>query len=210
MRPESPGEKRADAVVHLTGVVGAFAAVIGLLSAVVGTSDAHAIAAAMVYSIGLLTMLSISAAYNLSQSPVRKAIYRRYDHAAIFVMIAGTYTPFVVVLLDGPLAYVLLALMWGFALIGAAFKLVFPGRLETVSVVLYLALGWSGFPVVVDSAPELSGDVLLFLTLGAVLYTVGVGFHFWETLTYQNAIWHVFVLAAAGCHFVAVYKLIVV
>lgn len=197
-------ERRIDGAVHALGVGAALVGVLVLLHTVLATHDALATLAASVYGAGALAMFGFSAAYHLATKPNRREILRRCDHAAIFVMIAGSYTPFALVSVGGRLGYGLLALVWLIAIGGVALKLFWPRRLDRVSIALYLALGWIGLPAVGAVIPVLPLSALVLLGAGAVLYTAGVAFHLRRSLAHHNAIWHSFVLAAAACHYVAV------
>jgi len=200
----SARERLIDAAVHALGVPAAPVAVVVLLMAVTPTGEAAAVLAAAVYGAGLIAMLWLSAAYNLVGDPERKERIRRLDHAAIFLMIAGTYTPFALVSLGGRMGLGLLALVWLVALAGAALKLLRPRRYERSTTVLYLALGWIGLPLAGLLVAALPAASLLLLGAGGLLYSAGVAFHLWDSLPYQNAVWHALVLAAAACHYVAV------
>lgn len=197
-------ERYIDGVIHGLGATGSVIGVAALLHAVIPARDALAILAAAIYGAGLIAMLWCSAAYNLAVRPDRKERIRRYDHASIFMMIAGTYTPFCLVAVAGPAGYRLLALVWLIAVAGMALKLLRPRRLERVSVILYLGLGWIGLPAINLLIAALRPSTLGLLGIGGLLYTAGVGFHLWKSLPYHNAIWHGFVLVAAGTHFAAV------
>lgn len=200
----SRAERIADAAVHALGLVFGLAACVSLAILVLPHSDALRIVAVGLYGGGLLAMLSCSALYNLVDHARWKPLFRRLDHAAIFVMIAGTYTPFMLIAVGGAWGLGLLAFVWSVALAGVALKLLWPGRFDRLSVAAYLLLGWS---IVVAADPllgALSAAGLALLLAGGLLYSLGVVFHLWTRLPYQNAIWHVFVLAAAACHFIAV------
>lgn len=199
-------ERLTDGVIHVLGVTGSTAAVAVLLAAVIPTRDPLSILIAITYGACLIAMLWLSAAYNLVSHPVWKDRVRRYDHAAIFLLIAGTYTPFALIAIGGGMGYGLLALVWILALAGMLLKLLRPGRAERTSVIMYLVLGWIGLPAVGLLFLSVSMSVLVLLGTGGFLYTVGVAFHLWESLPYQNAVWHGFVLAGASCHFVAVLE----
>ncbi len=162
-------------------------------------------AAILVYVIGLVTTLGLSATYNLwPVSPV-KWILRRFDHSTIYLFIAATYTPFLPRITSGLWTVAWLAYIWGFALAGAALKLFWPGRLERVAVAFYVLLGWSGMLLL----GRLPWTTLQFLVLGGLLYSGGIAFHLWDRLRFQNAIWHSFVLLAAAAHYFAVLTCIV-
>ena len=197
-------ERIADAVVHVIGLACGLAACIALAVVAAPAGDAQLGIALAVYGAGLMTMLGCSAAYNLSRSPRQKRWLRRIDHAAIFVMIAGTYTPFAMISLQGPWGWGLLGFVWTVALAGVAAKLFLAERFERWSVPAYLLLGWTVLVALEPLLSALSLAGLLLLGIGGLLYTVGVLFYRWERLPFQTAIWHVFVLAAAACHFTAV------
>ena len=133
-----------------------------------------------------------------------KAILRRFDHAAIYVKIAGTYTPLAFVKMGDAVGLALLGAVWAITVFGATAKLLWPGRLVRTSYVLYLVQGWAILAAFNSLLPAVSSRVLILLVVGGCLYTVGVVFHLWEKLPYHNAIWHAFVLAASGCHFAAI------
>ncbi len=197
-------ERAADRWVHRAGLTFAPVAVTVLLGAAALLRDGATVAVLAVYGAGLLAMIGCSAWYNLETRPARREVVRRLDHAAIYLMIAGTYTPFAVRALPEREGAILLAVVWAVALAGAALKLAAPRRFETLGVVAYLALGWSIVPLarpLFDSVPVLSFALLM---AGGVIYTAGVGVHLWRALPYQNAAWHALVLVAAACHYAAV------
>ncbi|GAB4365692.1 MAG: hemolysin III family protein [Kiloniellaceae bacterium] len=200
----SRAERLADAVVHALGLVFGLAACISLAILVLPRADGLRIVAVGLYAGGLLAMLTCSALYNLVDHVRWKPLFRRLDHAAIFVMIAGTYTPFMLVAVGGAWGFGLLAFVWSVALAGVAVKLLWPRRFDRLSVAAYLLLGWSIVVAVDPLLGALSAAGLALLLAGGLLYSLGVVFHLWSRLPFQNAIWHVFVLAAAACHFTAV------
>ncbi|MFC3230990.1 hemolysin III family protein [Marinibaculum pumilum] len=197
-------ERIADAIVHVVGLACGLAACIALAAIAAPSADARLGIALAVYGAGLMTMLGCSAAYNLSRSPRQKRWLRRIDHAAIFVMIAGTYTPFAMISLQGAWGWGLLGFVWVVALAGVAAKLFLAERFERFSIPAYLLLGWTVLVALEPLLSALSLAGLLLLGIGGLLYTIGVLFYRWERLPFQTAIWHVFVLAAAACHFSAV------
>ena len=158
----------------------------------------------LIYVIGLITMLATSAAYNMWPVSPAKWVLRRFDHSAIYLLIAGTYTPFLVQM-KNVLASVGLGVgVWLSAVIGIALKLALPGRFDRLAVVLFLLLGWSGVIAYDSLASALPSASLWLLAIGGILYSVGALFHVWRGLRFQNAIWHGFVLLAASCHYAAV------
>lgn len=201
-------DQMADRVVHVVGIGLGTVAAITLVVVTAIDGEPGDLAAILIYTAGLVAMLGCSAAYNVFDTSVRRDWLRRFDHAAIFAMIAGTYTPFTT-RLAGDWASGLTAAIWAVAATGIALKLLKPRRIETISIVLYLALGWIGLVAVGPFRAALDARTLALLALGGVVYTAGVAFHLWRRLPYQNAIWHGFVLVAAGIHYVAVIGLIV-
>lgn len=199
------GEHLADVAAHIAGVVCGIIGVIALVW-VAAPGGALVIVGAALYAIGLLSMLSFSAAYNLWPPSPTKEILRRLDHAAIFVMIAGTVTPFVMNRVGGAWGFGLLAGVWCVALLGIGMKIVFPRRWERLSIALYVGLGLSILLVGDQLAHVLAPSSLVLLVAGCVLYLVGVVFHLWERLPFQNALWHWLVLTAAALHFGAVIQ----
>jgi hemolysin III len=199
----------ADGIVHTLGVVSGLVAVIVLLALVAQTSGAWELTSVAIYGGGLLVVLVISAVYNLwPVSPV-KWVLRRFDHAAIYLLIAGTYTPFIMQMRSEITAIILLVGVWAGSVAGMALKLCLPGRFDRLAILLYLLLGWSGVLAYEAVFGSLPGSTLALLAVGGLLYTVGVIFHVWEGLRFQNAIWHAFVLVAAGCHYGAVLDCVV-
>lgn len=200
----SRAERLADAVVHGVSLAFGLGACIALAVVLLPSHDGLRWLAVGLYGAGLLATLGCSALYNMTVRSRWKAVFRRLDHAAIFVMIAGTYTPFLLIAVGGAWGHGLLAFVWTVALTGVAVKLLWPRRFDRVSVAAYLLLGWSIVVVLDPLIASLSAAGLVLLAVGGLLYTLGVVFHLWTRLPYQNAIWHVFVLAAAACHFSAV------
>lgn len=198
----------ADGVVHIVGLcLGLIAATVLIVLAAVYAS-ALDIVVSSIYVAGLLAMLGLSATYNLWPVSRAKWVLRRLDHSAIYILIAATYTPFIMQVKESVLAIVLLVGVWCAAIAGIVLKLKFPGRFDRLSVGLYLAMGWSGmmlYDSVVQALPTLA---LCFVVAGGVFYTFGVIFHAWERLRFQNAIWHGFVLSGAACHYTAVLDIV--
>jgi hemolysin III len=198
----------ADGVVHIVGVsFGLIAAtVLIVLTAVYAT--ALDIVAVSVYVAGLLAMLVLSATYNLWPVSRAKWVLRRFDHSAIYMLIAATYTPLIIEVKDSFFAIALLIGVWCVAIVGIVLKLALPGRFDRLAVGLYLAMGWSGLMLYDAVVKALPAVALGFLIAGGVLYSLGVIFHAWRRLRFQNVIWHCFVLSGAACHYTAVLDVI--
>jgi hemolysin III len=198
------GEQIADRYVHLAGLAAGLVGSTVLVAAAAERARALMIVSVAVYGIGLVCMIGASALYNLAAPSRRKEWFRRLDHAAIFLMIAGTYTPFALVRMGGAWGLGIAGFVWLVAITGIALKLLYPRRLEGISTAIYLALSWV---IVVAPGPLLAAvpmPAVTLIAIGGLLYSLGVVFHLWKALPYHNAIWHGFVLGAAGCHWVAV------
>ena len=198
----------ADGVIHAIGVLSGIIAATVLVVLAAIYASALDIVGVSIYVAGLLSMLVLSATYNLWPVSRAKWVLRRFDHSAIYLLIAATYTPFILELKDSVFALALLVGVWCVAIFGIVLKLVYPGRFDRVAVGIYLAMGWSGmmlYDAVVKALPSMA---LWFVVAGGALYTLGVIFHAWRRLRFQNAIWHGFVLAGAACHYTAVLDLV--
>jgi hemolysin III len=202
-------EVAADGIIHLTGVCLGFIAGPVLIVLSLVSATLLSIIAVVIYVWGLLSMLSLSAAFNLWPVCRTKWLLRRFDHSAIFLLIAATYTPFVVGLNESALARFFLIGIWSAAALGILIKLFCPGRFERSSVGFCLLMGWSGLLLYEGAKGLFPPGELLLVAAGGALYTFGVVFHLWQRLRFQNAIWHLFVLLGAACHYVAVLELVV-
>jgi hemolysin III len=194
----------ADCSIHLTGLAAGIAAVVTMMVLAVASLPAASTASLAIYGVGLLAMLGCSAAYHMTPATAWKGFLQRLDHAAIFIKIAGTYTPFGAIKIGGTAGLALLGTVWSVALLGSGAKILLASTWDRLAIPLYLALGWCGIVMVQDFAASMTQPTLILLGLGGMLYTVGVIFHLWRSLPYQNAVWHAFVLAGTGCHFGAV------
>jgi hemolysin III len=199
-------ERLADNCVHIAGIASGLTACAVLAFLALPAAGLRLAVSVGLYAGGMMAMLWCSALYNMAREGSFKRILRRLDHAAIFVMIAGTYTPFALQVIGPPLGVWLLAFVWMVAAAGVTLKLVCPHRFEGVSIVVYLLLGWTVVAVIDPLLAGISLAGFILLIAGGVLYSIGVIFHLWHRLPYQNAIWHGFVLAAAACHYAAILR----
>lgn len=200
------GEEIANAVTHgvATGLsVGGLAALAAL--GVVRGATGGQLASLVVYGTTLVLTHLASTLYHSLRPPRAKAVFRVLDHASIYLLIAGTYTPFLVIRLWNPWGWALLGVVWAMALAGVLFKSLFLGRLRKASVVTYIAMGW----LVVVAARQVVAHVplgaLALLLAGGVVYTLGIVFYAWKKLPFNHAIWHLMVLAAGMCHYFAIF-----
>ncbi|MEO1330522.1 MAG: hemolysin III family protein [Pseudomonadota bacterium] len=194
----------ADAVVHGLGVAAGLVGLVVLIAVVAPRYDIATGASLWVYGFAMLTVFCFSAAYNLINDPTWTPRLRRLDRAAIYVKIAGTYTPFSAIAIGGGVGAGLLGAAWSIAAIGVPIALFASERLERLTVWLYLAQGWLLVFVLEPISAALPLEALVLLISGGLLYTAGVPFHLWERLPYHNAIWHGFVLAASVCMYAAI------
>ena len=202
--PYTTAERVADGCIHVTGVAFSVLATAAMMTMAAKSLPAASTISLGVYGFGMVAVFVCSAAYNLATQARIKAILRRFDHAAIYLKIAGTYTPFAFVKMGDAVGVVLLGAVWAITAFGATAKLLWPERLVRTSYVLYLVQGWAIVAAFGSLLPAISSRVLFLLVAGGCLYTVGVIFHLWEKLRYHNAIWHAFVLLASVCHFAAI------
>lgn len=193
-------ERVADGSMHAIGVTGAVLGAIVLLVWSVPVASPWEIAAISVYAITLIGTFTASALYHMTPWDSIRPVLRRIDHAAIYMKIAGTYTPLVVMIGSG-LAYVVLGIIWALAVIGMVLKLVFWSAPGQFGPALYLIMGWMSVVLFWSSWTDLP---IGYITAGGLLYTVGVVFYAAKGMRFSNAIWHGFVIAASACFFVAI------
>lgn len=200
------GEEIANAVTHgvATGLSIAGLAALAALGVLRGGSPGQ-IASLVVYGTTLVLTHLASTLYHSFRSRRVKTVFRVLDHASIYLLIAGTYTPFLVIRLWNPWGWTLLGIVWAMAAAGVLFKSLFLGRLRKASVVTYIAMGW----LVVVAAGQILTHVplgaLAFLLAGGLIYTLGIVFYAWKRLPFNHAIWHLMVLAAGMCHYFAIF-----
>jgi len=203
-------EKIADGVIHIIGLVFAISAGSILLALAFFRTGPGEYAAAILYVASLLTVLSISLLYNMWPLTPGKWVLRRVDHSAIYLLIAGTYTPFLVQLPDRATSTIMLTCIWIAAAAGMALKILLPGRFDRLAVAFYLATGWSGVVLANELSAVLPQTTLTLLAIGGIVYTVGVVFYVWRSLRFQSAVWHAFVVAGAALHCSAVIDTFIV
>ncbi len=209
-RPFTLGELIADGIVHGVGIVVALTLGAVLLVFAGSETAPGELPALVIYVATLLAVLTISLAFNLCPitSPAKRTL-ARLDQAAIFLFIAGTYTPFLVLLGATPWNIALGSIIWGAALTGMALKLFVPHRFGRGALLLYLGIGWSGVLVIQALAAHLSPASLWLLIGGGVVYSLGVIFHLWEKLQFHNAVWHGFVVTGASLHLLSMLDVMV-
>ena len=202
-------EERASALTHGVGALlaaGGGAVMIALASL---HGDGWQLAAAIVFSISLLLLYLASTLYHAIQQPRAKSALKVFDHCAIYLLIAGTYTPFTLIGLRGPWGWGLFAAIWTLALAGVVFKLFFTGRFKLLSTGIYIAMGWLVLVAIKPLIGALDGWTIGWLFGGGLFYTLGTVFYHRPSLPYSHAIWHLFVVAGSVCHYVAVMAQVV-
>jgi hemolysin III len=208
-RAWSLGEELAHSITHGVGTLAAVAGLVVLVVLASATGDPWRIAACAVYAATLVVLYAASTLYHALSGTRARHVLRVIDHSAIFLLIAGTYTPFTLVLLRGPWGWTLFAIVWGLAAAGIAAKAVFGARWPVVSTVLYVAMGWTAVVAAKPLVAHVPAGAIGWLVAGGLAYTGGVAFYAWTRLRYSHAIWHLFVLAGSVCHYVAVVLYVV-
>ena len=207
MRLQSPFEEKLNALTH---GIGAFLSLIGLtlLIAFDTNKTPNSLFSVIVYGSSVLLLFTASTLYHSAKDDKRKHYFRILDHISIYFLIAGTYTPVLVIILFDSLGWILLYIVWGIAAFGIVLKLFFTGKYEIFSTLLYLAMGW----LIVFDFSELSYKInegKLFLITGGVSYTIGIVFYAIKSIPFNHVIWHLFVLMGALCHFLMIFYYVI-
>ena len=204
-RPQTLGEEIANAVTHGAGLLASIAALPVLVLAAAGQRDVWQIVGGAVFGVTLILLYLASTIYHALPVCRAKQVLRVLDHAAIYLLIAGTYTPFTLGALRGPWGWALLATIWTLALLGIAAKCTLGFRFPRLSTTLYIAMGWLIVIALEPLASSVAPAGLAWLIAGGLCYTGGVVFYATDTrIRYGHALWHLFVIAGSACHFVAV------
>jgi hemolysin III len=198
----------ANSITHGIGIIFGIAA-LPVLSALAATKNNNiAVVGASIYGFCFLLLFTMSTLYHAFQNPRAKKVLHVFDHISIYFLIAGTYTPFLLNYMMNTTGITLLCVLWGLTLMGMVFKIFFTGRFNFISTLVDIGMGWIllfGGKQFFDAIPF---DVMLMIAIGGGLYTVGAVFYLWEKLYYHHVIWHLFVLSAAICHYVAVLLMV--
>lgn len=198
----SPLEERLNAISHGIGVIAATAGLVFLLMRVEGIYGQFA---CIVYALSMILMFLSSTLYHCVKSPSTKALLKVVDHSAIYLLIAGTYTPFMVLAIGGWVGLIGMIIVWSIALVGIVFKIFAKQKFPKLSVITYLLMGWIaiffGYPLY----NALTSQGLGLLVAGGLCYTIGVLFYVAKKVQFTHAVWHVFVVAGCVCHFFSIY-----
>ncbi len=197
-------EEVANALTHGIGAAVALVAGAVLITLTAVHGDGWQLAGAIVFCVALFVLYLASTLYHAIPHPVAKARLKVFDHCAIYVLIAGTYTPFTLIGLRGAWGWSLFAVIWTLAVAGVVFKLFFTGRFKLVSTLIYIAMGWLVLVAIVPMTRALDAWALGWLFGGGIAYTAGTFFYMSRRIPYAHTIWHSFVIGGSACHFLAV------
>ena len=191
-------------ITHALGILFGLACMPILITSASYHSDISGIIGIAIYSFCFIMLFTSSTMYHWCQHQGRKRMYEIWDHISIYFLIAGTYTPFILIYMKNTTGIILLSVLWGLTLLGTIFKLFYTGRLKALSTFIYLAMGWILVFAVESFFANMSLPVIIFVLSGGILYSIGVIFYIRDRFTYSHGVWHFFVLAAAICHYVAI------
>jgi hemolysin III len=208
LESNSSGEIIANSITHGIGVGLSIAGLVILIIRAVNYGTGWHLAGYLVFGISLLLLYSASTVYHSSNNKPWQAILQRLDHAAIYFLIAGTYTPFLLTTSRTGLGWSIFGIIWGLSIVGLILKLAFNNKFEKPTVWLYLLMGWAGLLIFFQAGTQLGTYSVIFLVVGGAFYTVGVIFYKWKNLPYGHAIWHLFVLGGSIFHYFSVINLI--
>jgi len=203
------GEETANQLTHALGIVFGVAGLVLLVVFSLRNGDAWHVVSTAIFGAMLVLLYTASTLYHSFKAERTKHLLQKFDHAAIFLLIAGTYTPFVLVTLRGPWGWSLFGVVWGLAILGVVLKFWFAGRFRMVSTLIYLVMGWLVMIAIKPLLAALPAGGMKLLVAGGLCYTGGAVFYLWKRLPYHHAIWHLFVLGGSACHWAAVFLYIV-
>ncbi|MDU2064952.1 MAG: hemolysin III family protein [Sporomusaceae bacterium] len=198
-------EEKLNAITHGVGTAFALVALAVLVFAAYTSGSTWHIVSSFIYGISMVLLYLASTLYHSFSNERIKAIFQIIDHSAIYLLIAGTYTPFVLVPLHGTLGWTVFAVIWSVALVGIVFQIFFVRRFKIFSTCCYLLMGWFAVVVIKPLMETLPHEGLLWLMVGGIFYSVGAIFYLWRRMPYNHAVWHLFVLAGSAAHFIAVF-----
>ena len=203
-RPQSPGEEIANSVCHGVGLLCALAGSPALIWAALKRGDAASVVGASVFAATMVLLYLASTLFHALPPNRAKRVFQILDHSAIYLLIAGTYTPFTLGVLRGDMGWTLFVLVWTLAVAGTVFKACVGARYNTASTLLYLAMGWLVLVAAEQVWTRIPAWGLFWLVAGGIAYTAGAGFFLAERKRFFHFVWHVFVVAGTACHYVAV------
>lgn len=203
VRPKSPHEELANRLTHGAGALLAVGALVLLVMKALEHGGPLHVGSYAAFGVSLVLLYGASYAYHSARNDAHRRLLKIADHAAIYVLIAGSYTPFMASVLGGTSGLTLLGVVWGLAVVGVVFKFFFAHRFKLVSTMVYLVMGWLVLFVIGPLSSLLSQESILWLVAGGLAYSSGVVFYLWDRLPFSHAIWHLFVLGGSICHVMA-------
>jgi len=201
----SIGEEISNTISHGLGALLSVAALTLLIMSAVLSDDNSRIISFTIYGASLVLLFLASTIYHALTNAKAKKIFKTIDHCAIYLLIAGTYTPLMLVTLQGSLGYWMLAFVWTFALAGLGFKIIFGHKYKRLSLLTYVGMGAISLIIIENLQQTLSEQGILLLAIGGLVYLAGIFFYVQKKIPYSHAIWHMFVLGGAACHFFMIY-----
>lgn len=198
-------EEYANVITHGIAVILSIIALWVMVATAVEFGDAYDITSVAVFGGSLILLYLMSTLYHSFQNPSLKYVFRILDHSSIYLLIAGSYTPFTLISMRGGLGWTLFAVIWILAVSGVIFKLFFTGKFHITSTLLYVGMGWLAILAIKPMLQSVPTGGIVWLIIGGLLYTLGVVFYLWRRIPFHHAIWHLFVMAGSFSHFMAVY-----
>ena len=205
----TPREELANSLTHGLGAALSVAGLVLLVIRAAQHGDAWHVVSTAIFGTTLVLLYAASTLYHSLRGERLKHRLRKFDHAAIFLLIAGSYTPFVLVTLRGPWGWSLFGVVWGLAVAGMTIKFWLAGRFKLLSTLIYVAMGWLVLVAIKPLVAALPAGGMKLLVAGGLCYTGGAVFYLWKRLPYHHAIWHLFVLGGSACHWAAVFLYVV-
>jgi len=197
-------QELVNSIIHGFGIIFGIVGIPILIAFAIKSNNTLGVIGAAIYGFCFLQLFTFSTLYHGFQHAQAKRVFEILDHISIYFLIAGTYTPFLLIYMNNTFGITLLIVLWGLTALGIVFKIFFTGKWNIISTIVYIAMGCIlvvGGRTFFDNIPH---DVMIMIITGGVLYLLGVIFYLWETYPYNHAVWHFFVLAAAVCHYVAI------
>ena len=201
----SPLEEKINVISHAVGLILSIIAFVLLVIRAVGYGDALHIVSFSIFGLSLVAQYAASTFYHNAKDPAARNRLRIFDHATIYILIAGTYTPFTLVTLHGVTGWVIFGISWGIAIAGVILKIFYTGKYNTLSTIMYVLMGWIIIFAIKPLINNLSPDGMFWLALGGGFYTVGAILYSIKKIKFNHAIFHIFVLLGSICHFISVY-----
>lgn len=197
-------EERLNSITHFLGIIFGLVCIPILISIAWRNAGLSIVAGTIIYGFSFLMVFTFSTLFHWHTNTKMRKLFLILDHISIYFLIAGTYTPFILIFINNGFGMMLLTVLWGLTLLGIFFKIFYTGRFEVISTIIYLLMGWMLLSSVEDFFANMPYSVIVLIITGAALYSIGVLFYIWRFFAYNHTVWHLFVLSAAICHFTAV------